>query len=210
MTGKPVQQEERDFVTDNYLTIPKGAIARHLGRSTCFVFGEMKRQGLVVPPDIKQKFIDDSHFSGEPYNKGKKQTDYMSPEAIERTKATRFKKGNKPHNTRKDLDISLRVDGRGNPYYWIRVSLSNWMHLHRYLWVQAYGAIPKGHNIQFKDGDPFNTSLDNLYMVTRKQQAVHNKLGGKKIPYELRETLLIITKLKQKYKSYEKQNSRSK
>ncbi len=33
-----------------------------------------------------------------PMNKGLKQSEYMTPGAIERTKATRFKKGNVPHN----------------------------------------------------------------------------------------------------------------
>jgi len=209
MTGKPVQQHERDFVTDNYLTMPRNAMARHLGRSACFIVGEMNRQGLVVPDEVKQRFIDNSRFGLEPWNKGKKQTDYMTPEAIERTKATRFQKGQKPHNTKEDMYVSLRIDSK-YAYFWIRIACANWMPLHRYIWEQMYGSIPKGNNIQFKDGDTRNTDIDNLYMVNRKQQAIHNKLGGKKVSYELRETLLIITKLKQKQNGYKKQNNRSK
>jgi hypothetical protein len=47
-----------------------------------------------------------------PVNKGKKQTEFMTREAIERTKNTRFKKGHLPHNSIgvRDGDIRIRHD----------------------------------------------------------------------------------------------------
>lgn len=35
-------------------------------------------------------------------------------------------------------------------------------YLHRYIYEQAYGAIPKGFHVHHKDGDPNNNALENL------------------------------------------------
>jgi len=54
-----------------------------------------------------------------------------------------------------------------------------WMLLHRYVWEQAHGPVPKGMVITFKDGDSHNCSLDNLVLVTRPEHGVINmKYGG--------------------------------
>lgn len=64
------------------------------------------------------------------------------------------------------------------------------------MWKQVKGEIPKGFNLQFKDGDTSNICLENLYLVSKKDQAIVNKRGGHKIPYENRETVILINKLK--------------
>ena len=46
-----------------------------------------------------------------PHNKDKKQVEYMSQESIERTKETRFKKGNKPKNYRPVGSERITKDG---------------------------------------------------------------------------------------------------
>ena len=110
------------------------------------------------------------------YNKGRKQAEYMSAEAIERTKATRFKKGNLPHNTRHDLDITIRTDKRKVPNYHIRVSLSKWEYLTRWLWMQEHGPIPKGHCVIVKDGNTMNCVPKNLELITRKENVLRNSI----------------------------------
>jgi len=102
-----------------------------------------------------------------PVNKGKKQTDYMSKEAIERTKSTRFKKGNTPPNAvpvgyeRLDKDGYICVKVEGLPKLILK---------HRHIWEQHNGPIPSGNNIQFKDGNRQNCDIDNLYMISRSKQ----------------------------------------
>lgn len=106
-----------------------------------------------------------------PANKGKKQKEYMSPEAIERTKASRFQKGHLPKNTLHDHAITIRIDSKGNSYKWIRIGLAKWVPYHRYLWEQHNGPIPKGYNIQFRDGNTLNCEdINNLYMISRGEQ----------------------------------------
>ncbi|MCL5990557.1 MAG: HNH endonuclease [Bacteroidetes bacterium] len=102
-------------------------------------------------------------------NKGKKGTHY-SP-------ATEFKKGHLPHNTKADGVISIRLSHRNDnpiPYKWIRVSLRKWELLHRYLWIQRYGKIPKGYNIIFKNGNTLDCRLNNLAMVSRDEHLQMN------------------------------------
>ncbi len=110
-----------------------------------------------------------------PYNKGMKQEDYMSPEAIEKCKETQFPKGHKPHNAKFDGAVSLRSDSSGMQYLWIRISESNWQEYHRYLWEKHNGEIPEGKIIVFKDGNQMNCSLDNLEAITRREHADRNR-----------------------------------
>lgn len=114
-----------------------------------------------------------------PENKGKKQKEYMYKESIERTKATRFQKGNIPPNTvpigyeRLDKDgyIYTKVEGK-----------RRLIQKHRHVWEQHFGPIPKGNNIQFKDGDRQNCSIENLYMISRADQMKKENSGSKNLP----------------------------
>lgn len=200
-------EEQKKFITDNAMTMPLKRIAKAIGRSGTFVKSEMERQGIHVPDAVRSAFRKQSHYKkgSTPYNKGKKAASYMSPEGLAKIKETSFKKGRTPHNTRKDYDLSLRKS-HGRDYYYIRISLGQWVLCHRWIWEQVNGVIPEGHNIQFKDGDSSNFNLDNLYMISRKQQAVINHEGGKSIPFELQETILLLKKIKQSIN--EKQNHR--
>lgn len=98
-----------------------------------------------------------------PANKGKK----MSTEQYEKCKATMFKKGGCPPNHRPVGSERVNVDG----YVEIKVAEPNkWRLKHRVLWEEAHGPIPKGYNIQFKDGNRQNLAMDNLYMLSRADQ----------------------------------------
>lgn len=107
----------------------------------------------------------------EPFNKGKRDYEFRSKEAIERCAATQFKKGSRPHNTRPvGYECYRRVGKTG--YVYIKVSDDAKMVMkHRWVWEQAHGEIPDGYNIAFRDGDTRNCSLDNLELVSREDAA---------------------------------------
>lgn len=141
-----------------------------------------------------------------PANKGKKLHEFMSKEGIERSKATRFKKGNVPPQAKGHYDgeVSIRKC-KGRPYKYIRLKMGKWRELHRVLWEEAYGPIPKGYNIQFKDSNPLNCVLENLYMISRKKQlSMNNSIH--RFPPELKKTIRTLNKLKRKIQHYEKQD----
>lgn len=125
-----------------------------------------------------------------PPNKGQKQIEYMTLEAIDRTKATRFKKGNVPLNYRSVGSERINKDG----YIEIKVSDPNkWMLKHRYIWSQKNGKVPKGYNVQFKDGNLKNVTIDNLYLISRKEQMSQNSII--RYPNEVRVALKRISKI---------------
>ena len=104
-----------------------------------------------------------------PANKGKKGIHYAGCEK------SWFKKGHVPKN-HKPVG-SERIDSKDG-YVLIKVAEPNkYVLKHRWIWEQAYGPIPKNHNIIFLDGNKQNICLENLKMVSRREQLVMNRKG---------------------------------
>ena len=107
------------------------------------------------------------HKGHQPMNKGRKQTEYMSDAQIEKTKATRFRKGHIPKNHKPVGYERITRDG----YIEVKTAEPNVFEpKHRLVWVEYNGEIPSGYNIQFKDGNRQNASIENLYMISRSEQ----------------------------------------
>lgn len=112
-----------------------------------------------------------------PFNKGKQWADFMSEEGRRNSAKTQFKPGEvNPHSpTIRQPGYECVRTEKGRQYIWIKPQDGRrMMPKHRYLWEQAYGPIPKGHNVQFKDGDTLNCVLDNLYLISRAKQVRKN------------------------------------
>lgn len=126
-----------------------------------------------------------------PFTKEKKQSEYMTPEAIERTKATRFQKGIRPHNT-----VPVGTERNLIGYIEIKVAEPNvWKLKHRVLWEKAYGPIPEGHYVRFRDGNHFNFDLNNLIIVDKSTHMSMTRLRMQNPPEGMFETALLIAKL---------------
>ncbi len=96
----------------------------------------------------------------------------MSIESIEKTKATRFKKGNIPANHRDVGSERITKDG----YIEIKIKEPNkWQLKHRYIYEKKYGKIPKGYNLIFLDGNRKNIDLSNLKLVSKSEDLIMNK-----------------------------------
>lgn len=196
-------EDEDKFLKDNYLVIPTKRMSLMLGRNESSARQRMKRLGITVPADIIAKFRANSQIKkgATPPNKGKKQSEYMSKEAIEKCKPTQFKKGQKPHNTRAaDGEFSDRKDKTGKVYRHIRVSIGKWVLYHSYLWEKKYGKIPKGHCLWFKDGNSMNITLDNLELITRAENVRRNSVH--RYTPEMKQAFRLIKKINKTIKSY--------
>lgn len=142
---------------------------------------------------------------GVAHNKGKKclpGTGGRHPNA----RATQFRRGNEPHNTRHLGHERISKDG----YVEISVAETNphtgydrrYVHKHRWLWEQANGPIPKGHALKCLDGNKSNTDPSNWEAVHRGVLARLN--GGRfrsTLPYdaapeELKPLVMASAKLK--------------
>lgn len=114
------------------------------------------------------------------WNKGLKQRDYMSPENIEKTKATRFKKGQDPHNTvplgyeriSRDGYIEVKVRHLKNG----DANNKNFDAKHRIIYAEKFGPIPENCNVEFLDGDKFNIDPSNLVLRTKKENLLKNSV----------------------------------
>lgn len=189
---RPFTQKENDYLINNIAEISIKKMSRNLKRCSASVARQCRLLGLGSI--IDKKVAENLFRKGmAPSTKGKKQTDYMTAEAIERTKATRFKKNHKPHNTREIGAIVKNVYG----YNRIKIAHPNkWDFLHRHIWKQHYGPIPDTNIIRFKDSNPDNCILQNLEMVTLED---HMKLNNiYQYPIELQQTIKILNKLKRK------------
>jgi len=78
---------------------------------------------------------------------------------------------------------------------WIKVGPDKWTQLHKHIWEQANGPVPKGHVIIFGDGNVLNCDLNNLLLVTRQQLLTMNYTGLIKNDATLTQTGIIIADL---------------
>lgn len=164
---KFIRQHQDGMYTEELVTLVNEKF------NTNFTQGQMQsyksRNGLSS--GLKTNFK-----QGQPaWNKGKKQSDYMSVESIERTKATRFKKGLVPPNWLPIGSERVSVDG----YVEIKVrdgeSSYNYELKHRLIWEKHHTKIPTGHVVMFKNGNSLDLDIRNLMLVSRGQLAVFNK-----------------------------------
>lgn len=189
---------QSEYIKNNYLHIPIKTMAKEIGKSQCAVRCRMKQLGIEVPKELSEQRKKANQFnSGHvPFNKGKKQAEYMSQQSIEKTKVGRFKKGNIPHNTKADNVIVSRKDKTERVYKYIRVSKSNWQLYHRYLWESKHGKIPDNHILIFKDGDSENVQLENLKVISKTENMYRNSKCN--YPDEIIPSLTLMKQLENK------------
>ena len=120
-------------------------------------------------------------------------------EAIEKTRATRFRKGDRPAN---ELPVgSVVVNSYG---YKLRkrqmegTLWERWEFLHRAVWEEHNGPVPEGMVVTFKDSDRLNCDIDNLILVTRGENAALTRLDYRFEDPDLTEAGLNVIRLKNK------------
>ncbi len=200
MGHKPFTKNEDKYIKENYLTITIGNLSKQLGRSYFGVRNAMKRMGLVLPQDILEArksmcWIKKGSIS---FNKGKKQTEYMSKEAIARSIPFRFQKQHLPHNVKYDGYEHLTKDG----YIEVRVALRKYVLKHKLIWEAANGKIPPKHCIWYKDGNKQNVTLDNLEMISQAENLRRNQESFRSLPPEIQEAQGLINKINRKIKKH--------
>jgi len=128
-----------------------------------------------------------------------------------RSPGTEFKKGQLPHNHLPVGTELVKSDG----YIWRKIADPNkWRQKHVLVWEAANGPRPKGCVLIFADGDNLNTSLDNLLLISKAQNAVMNKHGFRGGDAELTKAGIVaadikmsITRLQKKNASRQRSNS---
>ena len=173
LTGRTTATPEEDAkIKAEYLLKPVKTLASEMDRGYTFVTSRLKHLGLVIPPHIiaERKLASRIQPGNIPINKGKKQVDYMSAEAIERTAKTRFTKGITPHNTKYDGFERVTKDG----YIEIRIAKGVFKLKHRVEWEKVNGKIPNGYLIVCKNGNLQDTSPRNWELISRIENMARN------------------------------------
>lgn len=187
---------ERASLRLRYPNEPTANIARDLGRSVNSVYGKAYSMGLAKSAEylagpqahrLDGKIGAAHRFprGNTPWNKGTKFC------AGGRSAETRFKKGNRPHTwapigtervTTKDQFLVRKVTDTG-------CQRVDWVPVHRLLWIEHHGPIPKNHVIAFRDGDKRNIVIENLECLTRRENMLRNTIHH--YPKELADTMRL-------------------
>lgn len=198
-----------------YPTTSNSELAEIIGKTPGAIMTRANKRGIHKTKEFLKSILPTvSRFKKghTPYNKGKKIDEFMSQERLEKWKKTQYKKGNKPMNY---LPIGTEVEVSG--YIYVKVDdkpnvrrYDNWKLKHRLLWESVNGEIPTGYNIQFKDGNPKNITIENLYIISQKEQIKKNSyinLGpdGAKI---VRAIAVLTKMIKTKERKNEQQTKR--
>ena len=137
------------------------------GRTIYEISEELRKHGIYrTPAQVKNRKRHIGITSGQ------------IQRSSEKSRATQFKSGNLPHNTKPIGYERLSRDG----YIEVKVKMrpsnpkcnDNFVPKHKIVWEAANGPVPEGCIVVFKDGNKQNITLENLACITRKQNAVLN------------------------------------
>lgn len=193
MIRKVWTQEEIDILSRMYPDHFAKEIAGVLGRGVSSIYNKALQLGLECSPEkIRRSGLMSCNHPNNvsarfpkghiPANKGKK----MPPEVYSKVARTMFKKGQAPVNHRDVGSERVNVDG----YIEIKVAEPNrWRLKHRVIWEQEYGQIPRSHNVQFKNHNPLDCRIENLYLISKADQMAKENSFYAKYPKELQEII---------------------
>lgn len=167
-------QAEDDYLRKIYPEMSNEEVAMWLHRSKRAVMAHAYILGVHKSPEFAEKQFRKGQFrKGQtPHNKGKNRKYWASPEAEELMAKGQFKPGqvrDDNPNGRKNKPIGhekVYADG----YVWI-ITEHGRKQKHRWVWEQVHGHIPPGYLVKFRDGNPLNCAIDNLYLVSRADHA---------------------------------------
>lgn len=171
---RPYKDWEDEVIKDLIFTCSAKHIGTYLGRSCCTVYNRVRELGLGWVLTMKAE-ASRIQRGDVPANKGKKQSEFMTPEGIAISALTRFQKGHKCFNELYDNCITIRSDTKtGRKYKWIRIAKGKWRMLHVHNWEKGNGPVPKGYLVVFKTEDTMNCDTSNLELITRAEHIIRN------------------------------------
>jgi HNH endonuclease len=187
--------EDENRLRDLYLTHTQRQIAALLDRTPRAVNQKAKILRLSKPGGGR---FPKGHISA---NAGTRRPGW----APGRMASTQFKKGGRSSNYlpigtfRFDSDgyprrkIADGIGGFGNPKVWEFV--------HRRVWQEANGPIPRGHRVWWKDGDKSNNAIGNLELLSGAEHMARTTLHN--FPEPLKKVIMLKGALKRRIRRME-------
>lgn len=185
-------QAEIDILKEMYPDHFASEIASVIGRTKSQIYNKAQALGLKSTPEKISRSgrmssnhpnVIASRFKKGciPQNKGQK----LSPEVYAKVARTMFKKGHRPVNHKEIGSERVNIYG----YIEVKVAEPNkWKLKHRIIWEQVNGAIPKGHNVQFRNHDSLDCRIENLYLISKAEQ-IRTENSYHRYPKEIQELI---------------------
>jgi predicted transcriptional regulator len=196
-------------------------VARQLNRTISATYGRAKKLGMkksaafMASPAACRLGRGDNvgatfrFLPGHiPANKGLRRPGY----APGRMRETQFKRGQRPHTWLPVGTVKANADG------YLRRKISdlsnngsgandkNWEFVHRRVWEDVHGPVPKGHRIWWRDGNHENCALGNLELLSDQEHMARTTINN--LPRKLKDTIQLAGRLKRRIRSHEKQAER--
>lgn len=96
---------------------------------------------------------------------------------------------------------------KSNGYVYVRTSENgDWKLKHHIIYENKYGKIKKGNKIKFLDGNKRNFDINNLFEITRQEQAIINSNNLCSDNPDITKTGILLARLKNKINEKSKIN----
>lgn len=196
-------------LTRLYPDTPTVALAKQLGRSRSAVYGKAAGLGLKK----SEAYLLSEHACrlrrgdnvGKPFrfNKGHKPWNKGTKGLLTGGVETQFAPGQKPHNWlpigaerhSKEGYLQRKMTDTGYPP-------RDWRSVHILLWEEHNGPVPAGHVVIFKDGDKKHIAIDNLEMLTLRENMLRNTIH--RYPKEIKDAVRSIAVLNRRINRVQK------
>lgn len=192
--SKKLTTDQEQFICENYLNFPVKELARRFNCGQTAIRNRFKKFNLIIPAEIAIQRKLDSYFKKGhiSHNKGKKQTEYMSAEMIEKTKKSRFQKGINIYNQQPVGTEIVTRDG----FLKVKIKQPNiWIHKNRLIYENHHQIKLKPTDIiRFVDGNKRNFDINNLRKITMEENMLRNSHAN--FPEEIIPTLVLINQIK--------------
>lgn len=171
-----------DFVRENSWGVTSKEMARMVNEKFGVSYTQSSMKQFRHRHGIKSGVTGWYQKGHPPGNKGKKLEEYVGEERAaeikERISRTQFKKGQRPHNEMPVGSIVINSGGYKLRKKQMEGSLwERWEFLHKAVWEEHNGPIPKGMAVTFKDSDKLNCDISNLMLITKGENAALTRKG---------------------------------
>lgn len=168
------------------------SIAIFLNKTEASIIGKAFKMKLRKSDKFIKNCSEKGYFKKGtiPFNKGKKQSDYINESSLKRIKQTQFKKGRNHISFGKSLGNITFYSGQ----LWINTGYKKREIYSNYQYKKFIGEIPESHIVTFKDGNPKNCHPFNLTLLSRSENMQRNSI--QRFPSELISTIKVLSKLK--------------
>jgi len=195
-------KEEAEELQRLYPTTTGKDLALRFGCNVQQIYNRANKMGLHKDLDFLHQYYREN-FKGhqatqfkkgmKSWNKGQKGLQIGGVE-------TQFKKGRLPHNT-KPIGFRSYRDG-----YLVERVEKGFEFVHKLIWKQHHGDIPKGMFVVFKDRNQQNLVIENLELIDRAENMRRNSVQN--LPKEILEVIHIKKSITRKINQLEKNGTK--